>query len=265
MCAAAVCVVGVGAAPTVASPHSSRLPGLRVRVFRFVDASRTVRLPDGRRVPRSLVTVVRYPAAGGPYPLVVFGHGFTLTPARYARLLRAWAQAGYVVAAPVFPLENANAPGRSRRGRSDQPAAGHQLRHRETARPERQSDGRARREDRSVANRRRGSLRRRRDRARRRLRPPLSRPAHPCGDHPLGRGAPGHGPVPADESAAARGRRELPTRPTFRRTPRRTSRVRGGRSSCSGCSEQRTSLRTRISNHSSGSSSGPRSRSSTTT
>ncbi len=49
--------------------------------------------------------------AGGPLPLVVFGHGFSVTPAPYAHLLQAWARAGYVVAAPVFPLENANAPG----------------------------------------------------------------------------------------------------------------------------------------------------------
>ena len=49
--------------------------------------------------------------AGGPFPLVVFGHGFAVTPATYYRLLHAWAQAGYVVAAPVFPLENAHAPG----------------------------------------------------------------------------------------------------------------------------------------------------------
>jgi hypothetical protein len=40
-------------------------------------------------VPRPLETVVRYPAAGGSYPLILFGHGFALTPARYARLLRA--------------------------------------------------------------------------------------------------------------------------------------------------------------------------------
>lgn len=80
-------------------------------MFRFVDRSRTILLPDGRRVPRPLETVVRYPATGGSYPLIVFGHGFTLTPASYDSLLRAWAQAGYVVAAPVFPLENANAPG----------------------------------------------------------------------------------------------------------------------------------------------------------
>jgi dienelactone hydrolase len=41
----------------------------------------------------------------------VFGHGFATTPLRYARLLRAWAAAGYLVAAPVFPLGNADAPG----------------------------------------------------------------------------------------------------------------------------------------------------------
>jgi len=83
----------------------------RVRSFRFVDHSRTFRLPNGARVPRALETVVRYPAAGGPYPLIVFGHGFALTPATYARLLSAWAKDDYVVAAPEFPLERADAPG----------------------------------------------------------------------------------------------------------------------------------------------------------
>jgi len=107
-CAIAACALTVGLAAPVAS---SGAPALRVRVFRFVDRSRTIQLPDGRRVPRSLETVVRYPAAGGSYPLIVFGHGFTLTPASYDSLLRAWAEAGYVVAAPVFPLESANAPG----------------------------------------------------------------------------------------------------------------------------------------------------------
>jgi dienelactone hydrolase len=73
------------------------------------------------------VTIVRYPAVGapgggdiadarplrvgGPYPLVIFGHGFAVTPRIYGPLLRAWARAGYVVAAPIFPLGNANAPG----------------------------------------------------------------------------------------------------------------------------------------------------------
>ena len=96
-------------------------------VLRLVDASRTIQLPNGTTEPRTLVTEVRYPAvgnpartdvsgaaparAGGPFPLVVFGHGFDVMPSLYARLLQSWAQAGYVVAAPVFPLENADAPG----------------------------------------------------------------------------------------------------------------------------------------------------------
>jgi dienelactone hydrolase len=73
------------------------------------------------------VTLIRYPAYGppghgdiqgarpirpaGPVPLVIFGHGYAVTPDPYGALLRAWAREGYVVAAPIFPLENANAPG----------------------------------------------------------------------------------------------------------------------------------------------------------
>jgi len=98
-----------------------------LRVLRLVDTSRTVTLPNGTSEPRTLVTYVRYPALGasnrtdlpnapaasayGPFPLVIFGHGFAVTPALYAHMLQSWARAGYVVAAPAFPLENANAPG----------------------------------------------------------------------------------------------------------------------------------------------------------
>ena len=42
---------------------------------------------------------------------MIFGHGFAVTPGPYAPLLDAWARAGYVVPAPIFPLGNANAPG----------------------------------------------------------------------------------------------------------------------------------------------------------
>jgi predicted dienelactone hydrolase len=86
-------------------------------VVRFADHDREIKLPDGSEEPRTLLTYVRYPvprsgsAPSGPFPLVVFGHGYSLTPAPYRRLLDAWARAGYVVAAPLFPLENANAPG----------------------------------------------------------------------------------------------------------------------------------------------------------
>jgi dienelactone hydrolase len=93
----------------------------------LVDRSRVLRFPGRAPGARKLVTIVRYPALGsprrtdirnapparsaGPFPLVVFGHGFAVTPRPYARLLQAWARAGYVVAAPIFPLENAHAPG----------------------------------------------------------------------------------------------------------------------------------------------------------
>jgi dienelactone hydrolase len=109
----------------VSSPPSSFAVGLRL--LHLHDTSRTIELANGTREPRPLLTEVRYPALGdagrtdlldapaarayGPFPLVVFGHGFDVTPALYSRLLQSWARAGYVVAAPVFPLENADAPG----------------------------------------------------------------------------------------------------------------------------------------------------------
>lgn len=48
---------------------------------------------------------------GGPYPLVVFSQGFDIQPERYALLLNAWAQAGYVVADPAYPFTSPNSPG----------------------------------------------------------------------------------------------------------------------------------------------------------
>jgi dienelactone hydrolase len=114
---------------------SHRSPALRVRpgrsvsvgvrVLEFVDPTRTIQTGTGQAAPRVITTIVRYPvitrtgatglsdlqASGGPFPLIVFGHGFAVTPEPYSRLLDAWTRAGYVVAAPVFPLENAGAPG----------------------------------------------------------------------------------------------------------------------------------------------------------
>jgi dienelactone hydrolase len=84
---------------------------VRERVLTFVDHSRTVTYPGRAPQPRTLVTIVRYPLARERFPLVVFGHGFAVTPAIYSQLLEAWARAGYVVAAPLFPLGNATAPG----------------------------------------------------------------------------------------------------------------------------------------------------------
>jgi predicted dienelactone hydrolase len=106
-------VIAIAAvAASLGGPTSaSQPPALEVQVLRFVDHSRTVRLPNGRRVARPVTTIVRYPTSGGPFPLVVFGHGYAGTPATYSALLADWAADGYVVAAPIFPLGNADAPG----------------------------------------------------------------------------------------------------------------------------------------------------------
>lgn len=87
-------------------------PPLAHRTFRFVDHSRVADFRNGTSGPRVLVTYVRYPRdRRGPLPLIVFAHGFSLTPGVYAPLLDAWARAGYVVAAPLFPVEERYAPG----------------------------------------------------------------------------------------------------------------------------------------------------------
>jgi dienelactone hydrolase len=114
--------------PPAPPQPAARAPlAVGIRTLTIVDSSRTVRFPGRGPEPRRLVTVIRYPAMGlpsrtdvpgappdrrdGPFPLVIFGHGFAVTPGPYAPLLQAWARAGYVVAAPIFPLGNANTPG----------------------------------------------------------------------------------------------------------------------------------------------------------
>lgn len=106
------------ASPSGGTPGASYAVG--TRVLRFVDSSRLARPLHRRPEARALSIVLRYPAsvsgigapaAKGPFPLIVFAHGFAVTPATYSRMLASWTRAGYVVAAPVFPLENANAPG----------------------------------------------------------------------------------------------------------------------------------------------------------
>jgi fermentation-respiration switch protein FrsA (DUF1100 family) len=113
-----------GAPPAAPAPALSGF-AVGIATLHLVDRSRTIRLRRGRRVPRVLTTYVRYPAAGaagtaeiagappaqGPFPLVVFAHGFDVTPATYAALLDSWARAGYVVAAPLFPRTNPDALG----------------------------------------------------------------------------------------------------------------------------------------------------------
>ncbi|MGH9170462.1 MAG: alpha/beta hydrolase family protein [Acidimicrobiales bacterium] len=82
--------------------------------------------PTGEAIPgRVLTTEVRYPTLagspgsettdavashdGGPYPVIVFAHGFEADPDVYSSLLDAWVSAGFVVVSPVFPDESLQA------------------------------------------------------------------------------------------------------------------------------------------------------------
>lgn len=93
-----------------------------VRTETYVDVSRPTsavgRYPGAPN--RTFPVTVWYPAtgepgvvpqadaplarAGGPFPLVLFAHGYAVTPDFYDALLGRWAAAGYVVAAPTYPL-----------------------------------------------------------------------------------------------------------------------------------------------------------------
>jgi hypothetical protein len=72
---------------------------------------------------RTLVTEVRYPTLSqspdhseitnappaqqtGGFPMIVFAHGYDVTPGTYASLLETWTAKGFVVAAPIFPDES---------------------------------------------------------------------------------------------------------------------------------------------------------------
>jgi fermentation-respiration switch protein FrsA (DUF1100 family) len=99
------------------------------RTETFVDGSRVTKANGSApELPsRTLETLVLYPAEGapsdadqleapplfdaGPFPLVVFAHGFTASGPVYAVRMHRWAEAGYVVAAPTFPLSQGRAPG----------------------------------------------------------------------------------------------------------------------------------------------------------
>jgi dienelactone hydrolase len=125
-----------GEAPSAASmapPHRSAVPHATTLVpvtpspgaapaTTFAVTERHLTLSHGAA--RPLPTTVWAPAASapGPFPLILFSHGLTATPDDYAQILRTWAAAGFVVAAPAYPhtvrgaadiqpLDVANQPG----------------------------------------------------------------------------------------------------------------------------------------------------------
>jgi dienelactone hydrolase len=81
---------------TLVTPAAGSAPAIP-----FAIKERTVTFKRGKT--RPLKTTIWYPAGAGPFPLVLFSHGLTSEPSAYASILRAWARAGFVVAAPAYP------------------------------------------------------------------------------------------------------------------------------------------------------------------
>ncbi len=77
-----------------------------VRQETFVDESRSTATPDDPAFSarRSLTTDLYIPTSKSPLPLIMFSHGYHGDPSKFSELFTAWARAGYVVAAPEFPL-----------------------------------------------------------------------------------------------------------------------------------------------------------------
>lgn len=101
---------------TVAAPVVPEgLYDVVVHTETLVDRTRpTQDLPETGVPPadsRTLVTTFTYPDAPGSFPLVTFAHGHYGHPRKFTELFEAWASAGFVVAAPAFPLSNDEVPG----------------------------------------------------------------------------------------------------------------------------------------------------------
>ncbi|WP_142460717.1 alpha/beta hydrolase family protein [Geodermatophilus aquaeductus] len=109
------CSSDSGSGQPGASSTTSEPAGLDVTstTVSFSDLSRTTDGGDGSGpVPgRELDTTIWYPTEGdGPFPLVVFSHGYKASPEDYAELIEFWAARGMVVAAPRFPLTATGTP-----------------------------------------------------------------------------------------------------------------------------------------------------------
>jgi dienelactone hydrolase len=121
-----------GAAPADRKPDVAPLGTSAVGRIRetFVDDSRaTMAVGNFPGAPsRSIQTTIFYPAKGtyvedeivdgaapvkkkGPYPLILFSHGLTANASVYESEATEWVSAGYVVAAPNYPMSKSNAPG----------------------------------------------------------------------------------------------------------------------------------------------------------
>jgi dienelactone hydrolase len=97
---------------TVPATTAATRPALVALTVHLVDTSRPT-VSHGQTISssRALTTLVWYPSHPGRWPLVVFAHGYQVGPSPYLALLHTWAADGYVVAAPEFPLTDADVAG----------------------------------------------------------------------------------------------------------------------------------------------------------
>jgi dienelactone hydrolase len=54
------------------------------------------------------VTTIYRPNGAGPFPLILFAHGLSGHPEKFTKLFSVWADAGFAIAAPAFPLTNSH-------------------------------------------------------------------------------------------------------------------------------------------------------------
>jgi len=121
----AACRAGAPTPPVQEQPAGAPHAVLRFTVT-LVDHRRSTPAAPHRpaRPCRVLPTVVRVPAGvGGPVPLIVVAHGRDNDPGSLATLLDAWSGAGFVVAAPTFPVTRKDPRGNPERAESVAQAA----------------------------------------------------------------------------------------------------------------------------------------------
>jgi dipeptidyl aminopeptidase/acylaminoacyl peptidase len=86
---------------TATAPALARPLSVTHRDVTFED---TTRPTDADRPTRTLPVLLLVPDGPGPFPLLEFSHGVTASGPAYAGFLEPLAAAGFVVAAPTFPL-----------------------------------------------------------------------------------------------------------------------------------------------------------------
>ncbi|HEV2360743.1 MAG TPA: hypothetical protein VGS21_03470 [Acidimicrobiales bacterium] len=108
---------------TAPSPATGPIVDVGITYYTWVNPVGTaVDYATGGNMARTLLTEIRYPTLAGspggetvnappdrrrtPYPVIVFAHGYAVTPDLYEPMLDAWVEAGYVVVSPLFPDEN---------------------------------------------------------------------------------------------------------------------------------------------------------------